>query len=431
MRRFVPIPAVLLLLAGCSALLLIARGVRADDLKPALADSKLTFGGEFRLRGEGFNNPLDLADSLRDGYSYYRFRTRVWLEGKPRPGLHAYFRLGNEYRWGRGEKVSGVRDDQGKVSVDNAWAEIDIPVTPGLSFRFGRQDLLYGEGFLVWDGTPADGSSSSYFDALKLTWAHEKTTIDLLALKMDEEGFGTPARDEDLYGLYARLQHFDLYTLYRHKRGETKTDTGIVHPVQQTTAIGGRAAFLPDTGFHLAAEGAYETGSFAAEEERAFGGYCRGGWTSPGRLHPAVELGGVYLSGDDPSSSRHEGWDGFYSEWPKYSELYVYTLYDQTSRVLPNDPGTWTNFVAAWVEARLKAGQTLSSAARVSLFRAPEKTGPGSGDDRGLLLAAQVNVRLASDLQGQLLGEAFDPGDYYARDASSAWYGRWSITARF
>jgi hypothetical protein len=377
-----------------------------------------------------------LADSLRDGYSFYRLRTRAWIDAAPRLGTRVYFRLGNEYRWGRGEKESGVRDAQGKLSLDNGWAEIALPRAPGLSFRFGRQDLSYGEGFLIWDGTPADGSSSSYFDAMRLTYAAGETTIDLLTAKMDDEAFGTPARDEDLYGVYARIHHFDLYTLFRNKRGETKIDnTGIVHPVQQTTAIGGRAAILPDAGWHIAAEGAYETGSRGRKQERAFGGYGRGGWTSPGRLHPGLEIGGLYLSGDDPSTGRWEGWDGFYSDWPKYSELYVYTMNDLTTRVerpeSPNDPGTWTNLTAAWIEGRLKTERRVSCAARCTLLRAPESAGPGTGKDRGLLAAGQVNVVFTPYFQGQLMGEYLDPGDYYLKDASAAWYGRWQLTARF
>ncbi len=116
------------------------------------------------------NNVLDLADSLRDGYNYYRLRTRAWIDAKPRQGMRIFFRLGNEYRWGRGEKDAGVRDPLGKLSLDNGWAEVAFPAVSNLSFRFGRQDLAYGEGFLIMDGTPADGSSSSYFDAMKLTW---------------------------------------------------------------------------------------------------------------------------------------------------------------------------------------------------------------------------------------------------------------------
>jgi len=41
-----------------------------------------------------------------------------------------------------------------------------------IDFKIGRQDFLgqYGEGFLILDGTPGDGSRSFYFNAIKLTW---------------------------------------------------------------------------------------------------------------------------------------------------------------------------------------------------------------------------------------------------------------------
>lgn len=431
MRRQHPQLQVVLFFTLLPGLLAVATPSRAHDLPPGPGGSKLSVGGEMRLRGEGFNNALDLADSLRDGYNFYRLRTRAWFDAIPRPGLHAYFRLGNEYRWGRGEREAGVRDAQGKLSLDNGWVEFRFAGAEGPSLRFGRQDLLYGEGFLIWDGTPADGSSSSHFDAMKLNWAHRGLSIDLLTAKMDDEGFGTKARDEDLYGLYARVNRFDLYTLYRNKRGETVMDNGTVHPVQQTTALGGRFALLPETGWHAAAEGAYQTGSFAHRQARSFGGYMRGGWTSEIPFHPGVEVGGVYLSGDDPGTKRWEGWDGFYSEWPKYSELYVYTMSDATTRVLPNDSGAWTNFSAAWIEARMKVEGKVGSAVRCTWMQAPEKTGPCCGRDRGFIVAGQINLSLGSDLQGQLLGEFLDPGNFYLPDASTAWYGRWQLTARF
>lgn len=431
MRRSLSIARTGFALCLLAHLIALAPDARADGASSSRPGNGVSFGGEIRLRGEGFDNALDLADSLRDGYSFYRFRTRAWMDANPRQGLRIYFRLGNEYRWGRGEKESGVRDAQGKLSLDNGWAEVAIPSIPGASLRFGRQDLGYGEGFLIFDGTPADGSSSSYFDAMKLGWVRGKTAVDLLAIKIDDEGFGTPARDEDLFGVYAHSGALDLYTLFRGKRGETTTDNGTRHPVQQTTAIGGRAALLPETGWHLAVEGAYETGSFDHRCERAVGGYCRAGWTSPGQFHPGIEAGGVYLSGDDPSTTRWEGWDGFYSEWPKYSELYIYTVSDFTTRVAPNDRGAWTNLSAAWIELRARSERSVSGAVRCSLLRAPEKTGPGTGTDRGLLLAGQANVTLASGLQGQLLGEYLDPGDYYSSAASTAWYGRWQLVAKF
>ncbi|MDM7917150.1 MAG: alginate export family protein, partial [Candidatus Eisenbacteria bacterium] len=199
---------------------------------------KLAFGGEIRFRGEGFDNLLDLDDSreARDDYEYYRLRARLQVDAQPRDRLRLFFRLGNEYRFGRGVTNAGVRDSESKISLDNGWVEIGAPPETHLSLRLGRQDLAYGEGFLIFDGTPADGSSSAWFDALLASYRPSGWSIDLFEAKIDDEGFGAETREEDLYGLYARRAPFDVYALHRKQERAVATRAGIVHPPQRTTA---------------------------------------------------------------------------------------------------------------------------------------------------------------------------------------------------
>lgn len=393
------------------------------------SDAKTTLGGEIRLRGEGFDNLLDLIDRDDDAYAFYRMRTRLSLSAEPRDRLSFYFRLGHEYRWGRGEKAGGTRDAEAKIGIDNAWARIDGP--HGLSVRFGRQDLAYGEGFLVMDGTPADGSSSAYFDAAVGAWHGARLDLDLIAAKMDEEGFGGEARDEDFYGLYARGKGQEFYLLHRQKRKSTAAASDLIHPSRRTTAAGGRWAILPETGTHFAFEGAYELGKCDGSESQAFGGYARGGWTGHSPRRMGCELGGLYLSGDDPKTARFEGWDGFYSEWPKYSELLVYSMGDPVTRIRPDDPGTWANMGSVWFEGRMAPHPKVKATLRATRLWAVERWRPGRGRDRGLLVATAATVAFAPDLQGQVLGEYFDPGSYYDSGSDPAIYGRWQIVARF
>lgn len=395
-----------------------------------------TFGGELRLRAEAFENLLDLDDARHDAYEFFRFRTRLWVDARPRDRLQLYFRLGSEHRWGRGENTSGIRDPEGKLSLDNGWAKIDGPAGSNLSVKLGRQDLFIGEGFLIFDGTPADGSGSAWFDAIRVMWQSGGIGLDLLAAKIDEEGFGTEARDEDLYGILGRVREFELYVLHRNKRRATaNVAKTIAHPKQRTTAIGARVAHLPETGPHVGAEAACEFGEYhdgdGDDGRWAGGGYFRGGWTAAGRVHPTIELGALGLSGDDPATGEFEGWDGFYSEWPSHSELLVYTMYDNTTRIPNDDAGTWTNLVAAWGEVRVRPSSAVRGALRVSQFLAPRNTGPGTGDVRGSLVAARLELTVMAGVAGELLGEFFDPGDYYAGDADGAWYGRWQLTTRF
>ncbi len=392
-------------------------------------EAKTVLGGEIRLRGEGFDNPLDLRDSADDAYAYYRMRTRLNLEVDARPGLHFGFRLGHEYRFGRGEKTAGVRDADAKLAIDNAWAKIDV--AEGIAVKLGRQDLCYGEGFLLMDGTPADGSSSAFFDAMLGRWTRSDLSLDLIVAKLDEEGFGGAARDEDLYGLYGRARAQEFYLLHRQKRKSTEAAAGFVHPSQRTTALGGRWSILPEAGAHLAFEGAYQIGELDGRESQAFGGYARGGWTASAAVRPGIEVGGVFLSGDDPKTTRHEGWDGFYSEWPMFSELLVYTMGDQLTRIRPDDLGLWTNMASGWIEGRVSPHSKVKATLRATRLWAVEETRPGRGNSRGFLVAAAANLALASDLQGQILGEYFDPGSFYDCGAEPAIYGRCQIIARF
>ena len=61
----------------------------------------------------------------------------------------------------------------------------------GRDLRIGRQDLMYGSGRLIADGTPMDGSRSFFMDALKATVKFdEKEKTDLLGIYDSAETFG-------------------------------------------------------------------------------------------------------------------------------------------------------------------------------------------------------------------------------------------------
>lgn len=461
----------LCLLAGLGLLLLDGLGAvgRTDDASPA----PVRFGGEIRLRGEAFENLLDLDATADDAYGFWRLRYRLWADAAPRERLRIYLRLGNEYRWGvyegnvRGNDVfaaASIRDPESRISLENGWAEIGAGAP--VRFRFGRMDLFYGEGFLVFDGTPADGSASAFFDALRLSWDSGGGTTDFFAAKLVDEGFGTAADDEDLYGLYHHGERLDAYFLHRIQRSDLMTASGIVHPRQHTSAAGGRIAILPEVGWRLAAEGAFQIGkrgpaassiipgpeddsdlisSGARNDRRGWGGYLRGGYVAGAPHGAGIEVGALYLSGDDPGTTVYEGWDGFYSEWPKWSELLVYTLYDNTTRVERGgddprgDEGTWTNLTAAWLEARIRPRREMEVALRGTWLGAPEATGWTTSRSRGFVAAGRIDVTPSPGIVCQALGEFFVPGDYYAAGgcsscgtgADNAVYGRLQVTAGF
>jgi hypothetical protein len=395
--------------------------------------SSVTVGGEVRLRSESVRNALDLNSDIHDNYEFIRMRSRVAIDAKPDDAMRIYFRFANEYRWGRGLATLGMADPDGKVSIDNGYIDLAILKSHGVRARLGRQDLTYGEGLLVWDGTPSDGSSTGFFDALKLTWKpSENRSLDLFTAKIEDEGFpASPAvaanGTEDLYGVYGNCAHsgsraFEPYVLYHDKRKATTFANTRILPPRRTVAIGARYSALPATGLRYAAEGAGQTGRVAGVDKNAGGGYVRGGHVASSKLNPGFEVGGLYLSGM---------WDSFFSDWPKYSELYVYTLSDGRSRISPEDPGSWTNLSAVWGEGSIHPCKRSTLLARVTWLGAAEATGPGPGSNRGILFSGTLNLNLTSNLKGQVLGEIFDPGDYYAPGADIATYGRAQIVTTF
>jgi hypothetical protein len=427
----------------------------------APATPPITFGGELRVRGEALDNATDLYDGTEDGYQFTRMRYRFWADAKPREGLRVYFRLGNEYRWGQWGNLGtpSIRDAESRVSVDNAWAEIAWPPASGLTWKFGRMDLSYGDGFLVFDGTPADGSSSGFFDGVRARYKRGPVEADLFSMKLVDRGFATTARDEDFHGLYFKRSEVEIYALHRFKHQASVYQSGkpwqVTEPRQRTLAVGSRLAHLPETGWQGAAEWAFQFGRYYDSDgnlldlpgehvtrfdRSAHGVQLRGGrtWAVPAK--PAFEIGGIHLSGDDPTTREYEGWDDFYGEWPKYSELLIYTVFDGTTRVqrlggkalgYTDDAGAWTNLAAGWLEGRVTPYAGLRVTARGTMLRAVEATGPGIGKDRGLLLAAKADYTGIPGVAVQALGEWFDPGDFYSERADQAWYGRFQVTTGF
>ena len=52
----------------------------------------------------------------------------------------------------------------------------------GLSLRLGRQNLIKGEGFLILEGNPWDGSRSIYHNAAVLAYERGKSKLELIGI---------------------------------------------------------------------------------------------------------------------------------------------------------------------------------------------------------------------------------------------------------
>src|ERR1022692_173920 len=158
------------------------------------------WGGDFRVRNEYFNSALSLTTDPHlsplfapvHEQDYFRYRGRLWASFLPTDGLSLNIRLAAEPREFMKPatvdtfyKSTGMQWRYGIVDNLNVqWKKpLDLPAT----LTVGRQDIFLGDGWLVGDGSPEDGSFTYFLDAARFTYNLEdqKTTIDAIGIIQD------------------------------------------------------------------------------------------------------------------------------------------------------------------------------------------------------------------------------------------------------
>jgi hypothetical protein len=431
-------------------LLLTATVTQAGFLDDTVKSEWFQVGGDFRIREVGFNNIITWdSDNDSDQQHFWRLRTRLFFQAEPIEQITAYTRLTNEWRYYAKPKnrVHPLRDE---VVLDNAFLNFsgfgDIP----LSLKVGRQDLIYGEGFLILDGTPLDGSRTIFSDAAKLTLDLEGTKVDFLAIwntgkqwfsvnkNTEPLGAGDPPGrlDSQTIGLFgAYLTNTDLIekqkieAYYLLKRGLTSDYAPEKWPDNTINNIGGRFSGALTDRLSYGAEATLQVGEYGDHSMTAFGGYGRGTYIlSDCEIKPSLSLEYVYLSGDDPEDRNYGGWDPILARWPKWSELYIY------SQVPEKDIAYWTNTQIYRAKLSLAPIERMTVDLVYQYLRANEAgsgTGVfGTGKDRGQNPQFILKYAFNDWLSGHLWGEYFVPGNFYAGD-DDGFFARWEMMVKF
>lgn len=402
------------------------------------AKSAFDWGYNLRLRQEYLRNVFDFSNDLVDDRNYLRVRSQLWATWTPNATWKAFVMLNNEHRhWFK--SAIGLEDEDfeiDEIHFENLYLQASkIGGTP-FGFTIGRQNLFWGEGFLSWDGGPLDGSRTAYFNAIVLTAAFEKRRLDLHFISDPARDRYLPVynyqnralveRDELGAGLYYTDESFaarklEAYYLFKDENdGEQRIHT-----------IGGRGSGRAAGKLSFSAEAALQLGTWNRDLDRlAFGGYLRCSYpilSSPAPVK--LVAGSIYLSGHDMDGDRYTGWDPLYSRWPKWSDLYIYTLGGERGAAY------WTNLLALHAGFTVELGKRMNLDATVYDMRAPESP-PfptsvfGTGTDRGTLLFVKLNWNLEKYLSGHLQWEALSPGGYYSA-VNTAHFLRWELNLKY
>jgi hypothetical protein len=319
---------------------------------------RLELGFEERVRTENSDNNTDFSQKTVDASHQWRFRTRAWAKWTAGANTELGIGLNHENRKRTTPRTALTLDE---IVIENLY--LDYRFTDGASIRVGRQNLARGDGFILADGGPGDGSRTAYFNALDLGWTAGKSRLDLLVISDPYRDEYLPRIhdlrksliewDENALGFYwtdagRAGTALDAYYFFKTETGDTRA---LTNPARQGDrmfhTLGGRLARDYPRDWSAKAELAGQVGGQRPRSGiRAWGAQASVKKSFSHATKPSLLLGWTGLSGDDPATSANEGWDPLFSRYPKWSELYIYSLGSERGA------SYWTNLSMWQAEVR-------------------------------------------------------------------------------
>jgi hypothetical protein len=437
----------------------------------ASAEVKANWGADFRLRQDYLESIMDLRTMGRPDWDFFRLRSSLWGKVDLDEDIGGYLKLTNEAKYYLGsykpfetsDRTSDSnRFDADELVIDNLFFDYKNIVGLPIDIRIGRQNFLgaYGEGFLILDGTPGDGSRTAYFNAVKTTWRiNNGNSVDLLYIS-------DPKTDQYLPSLYT-AQSRSLSAYEDNKRilnasneqavvlyGKTKiSDNLLLEPYyvyKEENPVGANAKLNLNTlgaravvtvgEWKMRAEFAHQFGEYENNRDRK----GNGGYVFLGRKYekvtwkPEWELGYVYLSGDDPTTPQHEGWDPLFSRAPMWNEVYAYLFLPETMKDSGPIPGYWTNLHLYIAGVKLALASTTNLAISYQYLRSDQVTSglnaamfSNNSKERGQLATMILNHSFTKQIDCLLQVEYFIPGKFYNDNAQHAALYRWQLQYKF
>ena len=389
---------------------------------------KITLGGQVRLRGYDLNNVWDFNDNTDpdgDHWNVFRLKSSLKATVKATDDVTAVVQITDQTY---GEGVSDYADNKSnKVFLDNAYINVrnmfDMPV----DMTFGRQNLIYGSGFVVLDGQSQFASTSIYFDGVKLRWhATDKTSLDLLYMK-DQEGERANSYNDDitLSGAYLTSKQCpfigksELYVLNRNDEAKAK----------DIWMYGMRLSDKLANGFDYSVEAAIQRGDANANQDQdAWGTKLDAGYTFKSlSMAPRLYVGYDFMSGDESGTTGdNEGWDVFYGGWPQFGDLLAWK-YVKTKTVSSNSlsnvysyagqsstvgEAVYSNLQIATLGASANLLKNLNANLSYSKLTFDE-TKAGVDDDFGDYYQAKMKYKYNKQLSFTMYGALISPGDAF------------------
>jgi len=416
----------------------------------------LEMGADFRFREHyGWNWTGLASDAQYDGkfnnaFHWERYRTRWWTKSKLDENTTFNTRLTWEFRtWDEPESRMQSTDFD-EIIIDNLNLSmkkfLDLPVTATI----GRQDLFLGQGWLVADGTPLDGSRTFYYDAARFTFdLGEKTKLDAIYIrnKPNSDWFLKPINDRHKYVTQEEEQgailyltdkstptQLEAYFMYKNNNPVDPTfHRAFVWPQAAVNAFskkaeiytfGGAVSGAINDNWGYRVEGAVQTGTSASpsvlvtpnthtQPLLAFGQKSTLEYSFKDDIDNKLHVTYEYLSGDDPDTKRVTSFNPLWGQWPQWSELYQ-------PYVTQLEDNLVSNLHRLDFGHKFKPNKEWEILTDWNLLWADENTYKGNarftgdGNFRGHVFTCWAKYNFTKQLKGNLVGEYMVPGNYYS-----------------
>ncbi|MFA5072353.1 MAG: hypothetical protein WC539_00405 [Nitrospirota bacterium] len=424
----------------------------------AYAEITNSAGLYFRLRHETWDNVFNFQQTdpstgkATDDDNYFRLKTSVWDRVELDKKYAFYVKLTNEARYffdssntAQSSRPLGFNKDE--IFFDNVYVSATSIAGLPVDAVIGRQDLMYGEGFILMDGTPGDGSRSFYYNAAKTTVKFWKASgVDLIYITDQTIEKSLPmmsssprrnltAYNEEAAVVYGKIKEIENLSIEPYYVWKTEYSANVL----RLNTVGSRVDYSFDalkSTWRTRVEYAHQFGSYDNGMKReADGGFAFfGGKHETLWLKPSWEVGYVYLSGDKANSPDIDrGWNPLFSRYPWFSELYCLSLARESGGIV----AYWSNLQATRAAMKFVLLPTTTLDISYTFMRALENSvGTGifsvDGKQRGHLYTAKLYHQFSKSIDGYLLVENFVPGNYYAptnRDSGAfiRWELQWKI----
>lgn len=192
---------------------------------PAQTPLNARYGGEIRARYYYVDNLYDKNTNGDDKISLGTEMIKLHIETEPAKNIEVRLGAFQTHTIGTGNQVvdfPSIRDEQDRNAEIYQANIVFAKILPDLNVTVGRQEILFGDGFLIGDGVRLEDLSNflgyiennrTDFDAVRFEWRPAaKTTAQAFAARVTDTETDKTDRDMWLYGLDIEGKVFEHQT---------------------------------------------------------------------------------------------------------------------------------------------------------------------------------------------------------------------------